>query len=61
MAAFFDRMATLTDAIPEFLSSHPLSAGRADRIRAAKGDAPTTPALSPDGWAALQSICADED
>ena len=59
-AGFFDRIAGDTDVIPKYLSSHPLSADRAEKARrnaeAASG-APQKPALSPADWAALQGIC----
>lgn len=57
LADFFDRMAASTDALPEYLSSHPLSAGRAQAIRAAAGAAPAGPAISAADWLALRTIC----
>lgn len=57
LADFFDRMAALTDVFPEYLSSHPLSAGRARSIREAAGTAPAGPAMSAADWQALRTIC----
>jgi Zn-dependent protease with chaperone function len=63
LAAFFDRIAQETELMPEYLSSHPASAGRAGRARdsasvaAAEGRA-LTPALSDMDWAALKAVCA---
>jgi beta-barrel assembly-enhancing protease len=61
-ADFFERIAGQTDGVPELLSSHPLSAGRADRARANAEDATAgrialTPALTDADWAALKAIC----
>ncbi|MGB7270558.1 MAG: M48 family metallopeptidase [Albidovulum sp.] len=58
MAAFFDRIAALTDGMPEYLSSHPLSGGRAEAARNnAAGQNGHIPALTPADWQALRHIC----
>ncbi len=60
MAAFFDRISAMTDFLPEYLSSHPLSAGRADAARAnAAAHTATTPVLTDADWQALRKICDD--
>lgn len=62
LADFFTRIAAMTDGVPEFLSSHPLSADRAARAHA-NAEAERTsgldlsPALSASDWAALKGIC----
>ena len=57
LAAFFDRIATLTDAMPEYLSSHPLSAGRAERIRTGALYGADRHILDEAEWRALRGIC----
>lgn len=58
MAAFFDRIAGLTDSTPEYLSSHPLSRARAETARAYRTtQGETSPALGPQDWKTLQDIC----
>ena len=60
MAGFFDRIATMTDILPEYLSSHPLSAGRAEAARSnAEAQEGTTPVLSASEWQDLRKICED--
>lgn len=60
MAGFFDRIAKMTDILPEYLSSHPLSAGRAEAARAnAETHEDTTPILTGAEWQDLRKICAD--
>lgn len=60
MAGFFDRIAEMTDLLPEYLSSHPLSTGRADAARAnAATHEDTTPVLSASEWQDLRKICDD--
>ena len=62
MAEFFDDIADMQaeaeGTIPGYLSSHPVSAERADRAEAhAESQAPTTPSLDAAEWADLQAIC----
>jgi Zn-dependent protease with chaperone function len=58
MAGFFDRIANMTDQMPEYMSSHPLSADRARQARAnAATHTNTEPILSAAEWQALKSIC----
>lgn len=60
MAGFFDRIARMTDILPEYLSSHPLSAGRAEVARSnAEGQEGTKPVLSASEWRDLRNICKD--
>lgn len=64
-AAFFRRLSDKTPldksaagSVLAYVSSHPVSALRADRFeRAAAGSTGTRPALNPEQWAALKSIC----
>jgi beta-barrel assembly-enhancing protease len=63
-AAFFQRLAKLELKLGRFepamayMSSHPLSADRERLFRsAAQKDAPYAPALSPEEWQALRTIC----
>ncbi len=58
---FFDKLAELEGIeIPEYLSSHPSSAARAERAREnARSQGVTSPALSKADWAALKKVCAD--
>ena len=61
LAEFFDHIGELQgDAfqIPEYLSTHPSSEGRAERARAnAEGQGATNPVLSKADWQALKGIC----
>jgi predicted Zn-dependent protease len=57
LADFFDRIAVLTDGMPEYLSSHPLSAGRAGAIRAGAEARADAQALDAGDWQSLQDIC----
>lgn len=57
LADFFDRIAVLTDGMPEYLSSHPLSAGRAGAIRAGAEAGADAQALDAGDWKSLQDIC----
>ncbi|MCU9848451.1 M48 family metallopeptidase [Defluviimonas sp. WL0024] len=60
MAGFFDRIAKMTDLLPEYLSSHPLSAGRAEAARVnAAAQTATAPVLNAAEWQALRGICKD--
>lgn len=60
MAGFFDRIAKMTDLLPEYLSSHPLSAGRAEAARMnAAAHTATAPVLNAAEWQALRGICKD--
>lgn len=57
---FFDRLAEKESglALPEYLSTHPLSAGRAEQAREnAAGQGATAPVLSAAEWQALRRIC----
>lgn len=62
MASFFDQIMQMSADIPEYLSTHPQSAGRKERAEAnaarqtAAGQG-TTPVLSDAEWQALQAIC----
>jgi predicted Zn-dependent protease len=60
MAGFFDRIAKMTDILPEYLSSHPLSASRADaaRTNAARHE-DTKPVVSAAEWQDLRNICME--
>lgn len=57
---FFDKLAKLEGiAIPEYFSSHPSSANRAERAKEnARNQGITKPALSTSDWQALKKICA---
>jgi predicted Zn-dependent protease len=62
-AAFFERLSEEEAGIPEWLSTHPSSAGRAE-LAAASGaalgaDVSTQPALSDEAWATLRAACVD--
>lgn len=61
MAEFFDYIGDLQDEaiqIPQYLSTHPASAGRAARARDnAETQDQTTPVLSKADWQALKGIC----
>jgi len=57
LADFFDRIAALTDDVPEYLSSHPLSAGRAERIRTGAVSGADRRILDDAEWRALRGIC----
>lgn len=57
LADFFDRITSLTDDVPEYLSSHPLSAGRAERIRAGASYGAGRRILDEGEWQALRAIC----
>lgn len=62
LADFFTRIAKITDGVPEFLSSHPLSADRAARAYAnaeleKSSGVALTPALSTSDWTELKGIC----
>jgi predicted Zn-dependent protease len=64
-AAFFDRLGKTEKGLGRFepafayLSSHPLSGGRAKRFRTAKqGGVAYTPALTAREWAELRAICS---
>ncbi|MCV2870595.1 M48 family metallopeptidase [Defluviimonas sp. WL0002] len=57
LAEFFGRIATLTDDIPEYLSSHPLGAGRAAKMRAAGLENADGRILDDVDWQALKRIC----
>jgi predicted Zn-dependent protease len=61
MASFFDYIGELQGEmmqVPEYLSTHPASEGRAERARDnAQGQAQTTPVLSETDWQALKGIC----
>ncbi len=56
LADFFEGLDGKGINLPEYLSTHPNTAGRADAARAADG-ADHAPVLSDDDWAALQGIC----
>jgi beta-barrel assembly-enhancing protease len=56
MAAFFDRIDGEGLDLPEYLSTHPATTGRADAARAADQGA-LTPVMSDAQWRALQGIC----
>lgn len=56
LAAFFDRIEGMGGDVPEFLSTHPSSGGRAAAARAA-GGAASRPVLSEAEWQALRGIC----
>lgn len=66
-AAFFRRLGSkdplnksTAASVLAYVSSHPVSAVRADRFEAAAaGSTGTRPALDADQWAALKSICKD--
>ena len=64
-AAFFERLAKdegeprFDDAIV-YLSTHPLSKGRAARFRAAALPGPAAPLLTRDEWEALLDICHND-
>ena len=56
LAAFFDRIDGMDGNLPDYLSSHPASEGRA--LRARQADiAAKVEALSAADWAALKAIC----
>lgn len=61
MARFFDYVAELQSEmmqLPEYLSTHPASEGRAERARNnAAAQHQTTPVLSEADWQALKGIC----
>ena len=62
LAGFFDRIAADTDMLPEYTSSHPLSAGRAQRAHDQAGmQGDTRPSLDDADWVALKAICAKGD
>ena len=62
LAGFFDRISADTDMLPEYTSSHPLSAGRAQRAHDQAGmQGDTRPSLDDADWAALKAICAKGD
>lgn len=56
LAAFFDRIEGMGGDVPEFLSTHPSSEGRAEAARAAGGGA-AEPVLNDAEWQALRGIC----
>lgn len=58
--AFFDKLAEMDQIeIPEYFSSHPSSADRAERAKEnARNQGVTKPALSEADWAALKKACA---
>lgn len=56
LAAFFDRIEAMGGDVPEFLSTHPSSLGRAEAARAAGGGAEES-VLSDAEWQALRGIC----
>jgi predicted Zn-dependent protease len=60
-AGFFKRFADKGDMLPEWLSSHPDTRARLQRIESslAQEKAPTTPVLSDEDWQALRSACGD--
>jgi beta-barrel assembly-enhancing protease len=61
MIEFFRKMATREDAtgvLPRYLSSHPASADRMERLRALAAAAPPSPPLLPDHeWADVRTMC----
>ncbi|HXV37176.1 MAG TPA: M48 family metallopeptidase [Myxococcota bacterium] len=62
-AGFFERLSEEEAGLPEWLSTHPASAGRAE-IAAASGAAlsagvASQPALSDEAWATLRAVCRD--
>ena len=62
LAGFFDRISADTDMLPEYTSSHPLSAGRAQRAHDQAGmQGDTRPSLDDADWVALKAICAKGD
>ncbi len=56
LAAFFDRIEVEGMELPEYLSTHPTTTGRAAAARAADQGV-VTPVMSDAEWAALQGIC----
>lgn len=56
LADFFDRIDGMDGDLPDYLSTHPASAGRAQAARDADGG-PAGPALDGDDWQALRAIC----
>lgn len=59
LADFFERLATEGLEIPDYLSTHPASRGRADAARAAgKATVPGVPVLTDAEWQALRRICS---
>ena len=61
MAGFFDHIGEMQaegPALPEYLSTHPSSEGRAEAARRnAQAQGATRPALDEAGWQALKDIC----
>lgn len=60
-AGFFSRFADKGMDLPEWLSSHPDTQARLQRIQSslARETGPTTPALPDQDWQALRSACGD--
>ncbi len=56
MAAFFDRMDGKGLDLPDYLSTHPASAGRANAARALDKGA-VIPVMTDKEWQALKGIC----